>query len=1482
MDNNNFSALEDNEKYKNKKFLSNKTNKYLLYLPQIKKIPSFVSEKAEKTAVPLKVQMKNSSNNDLFKIPQYIKNQVRQYELHPHRQYNLKIINEDIKNKLYEMHKKNINNTTVTLPNESILQTKKKENLTLTITHKNLPEKKTSPKNLHEKRLSNKSFVSNHKSSKLNLLKIDEIPKNEKKENNDVKKIILEIPQNHKIKKKKKNKKEKLNDNSRLLIRYRKISRIKNLYDSNADDESGEDEDDYVIDPETNFIAILDSLIIIFFVFYFIKTTISLSIEKCFCSSNNHFSFSDILLIINDFLCFFDLIISFFRGYYSYDYKLVKLNKLILKNYLKNDFSIDLLSAIPIFSITKYICINQNEGNYYEKCFKYEMPNRFLFLKLGSLLKAVKCIKILGHKKNMALERLIEYVSDNYAIERTIVILIYSLKYIGIFHFFVCLHIFVANHSYSNWLILTESQNEPFSHIYISSLYFIITTLTTVGYGDIVCQSLLERIYQIILLAIGSVFYPYVVSMIGNFIKNNSNAKIKKQNNLEMLENIRMTYPNIPFKLYNKIYKYLESKGTSMEKHDANLLIESLPFTLKNNILFTMYKSAITNFKFFKNNNNSVFIAEVLNNFIPCVSKKNEFLVYEGEMLEEIIFLKDGKISLNAAINSENPMNSINKYFYESFSPFTTEEERKILNENMNTKSHISAFGEMNFDRAKLKLNNAFKNFRNDRIGEDKSQFEIHTNFKSENFDFDVKGGAIINDEGNYQYLKILDIRKNEHFGCVFMTLNRPCPLSLQVKSKIAELFLLKKEQAVNLSKSYPNIWRKIYGREFHNLRTIKKYTFAVLKKYIDINELMFNNGLNDLKTTNNISAFDLNFLEKSAFGEKSIKKSAIRKTVSQKKNEINKNNTLNFECDKKSKKLNLDVIRVNIQSKIKKKHFEVRRNSTCDERDIAQISNNFLNLSNPNAQNIKASNLSNQNFNKSGVFKNNGDSSFNNTPPKINLINYFRSSRKKNNPQKTKKEKLKNLKFFLIECKKIFMNSKSRFSCESNNNEDKNNNVSNQKDKIKKSCFKQKSPDNFKNRLNLVKNIPKSTHSNKSVEFDISSNKDKENNTSTNKKYRLNDKLLNDLKDICEEETDFSFCSTNEDNLNKSKELYIERNTFFEINSSYQNLNKISKGKYIKDKNFQNKLKIIFQNYYKYKNNFKNKESSDLNDTLLLKTIAYSTELEPSNLNMTEYRTEKFKTKSKKSEKFKYKNNTFCDTDKNKKYKTTKITNKMANKTEIGNKNSIISNKLSLADIEFKDNTEVYPTYKLQNSFLSEEQSSDNSDKGSVVVNKSNTSSFSKKSGKDESESISNKNTFGINIKKDVNIFNNKEIEYVIDNMNKNKKVNFSIYKNKNSRRNILKNNKPKFSNKNNELINQMLGIQIPDSNLINNNIITTTSKMKDNKNDFNSVENIKNIENLSIYNIIQKNINKNLNIIDNKEKDNKGNYGKSYCCII
>ena len=201
----------------------------------------------------------------------------------------------------------------------------------------------------------------------------------------------------------------------------------------------------------------------------------------------------------------------------------------------------------------------------------------------------------------------------------------YSLIYLSILHCFVCIHIFLGKNSYSNWIIHTNSQNESFGVIYIKSLYFIITTLTTVGYGDIVCKSFYEVIYQIIILVIGSMLYPYIISSMGHSIKKISHEKIHLENNLAMLETIRRDYPNIPFKLYNTIHKYLKRKSISFEKYNINSFIESLPFSLKNQILFTMYETYVSDFKFFKRNNNSVFIAEVLNNFIPSSAKKMIF-----------------------------------------------------------------------------------------------------------------------------------------------------------------------------------------------------------------------------------------------------------------------------------------------------------------------------------------------------------------------------------------------------------------------------------------------------------------------------------------------------------------------------------------------------------------------------------------------------------------------------------------------------------------------------------------------------------------------------------------------------------------------------------------------------------------------------------------------------------------------------------------
>ena len=94
-----------------------------------------------------------------------------------------------------------------------------------------------------------------------------------------------------------------------------------------------------------------------------------------------------------------------------------------------------------------------------------------------------------------------------------------------------------------------------------------------------------------------------------------------------------------------------------------------------------MYRNDIKNFKIFQNCENSNFIIEILSNFVPSTSKKSEFLVYEGEMIEDIIIIKDGRLSLEAAIDMENPQSSIRNYFGVNFQGITTEKEIRKINE---------------------------------------------------------------------------------------------------------------------------------------------------------------------------------------------------------------------------------------------------------------------------------------------------------------------------------------------------------------------------------------------------------------------------------------------------------------------------------------------------------------------------------------------------------------------------------------------------------------------------------------------------------------------------------------------------------------------------------------------------------------------------------------------------------------------------------
>ena len=658
--------------------------------------------------------------------------------------------------------------------------------------------------------------------------------------------------------------------------RLRNIKRAKPLYDSIDSDESERDNEFHgnIISPESVSLLFFDLFMFLSCIYSLFYIPLRLARTKCFCIEES--KTNEILLYIIDLLYVCDFILSFFRGYYNFELKLVKNNIKIFIHYLKSDFIFDLLESIPIFTYSKYFCAhNDLHVNY---CFKYNMDNYLLILSIMSNLKILKIFKVKNKKKNVTFNNFFNLFSDSYSLEKSVDNAFNFLFFFLAFHFFVCFNIFLSKQTYPNWIENLQLQDESLINIYITSCYSLIETLTTVGYGDAVCQCNAERFFQIVMLAVGVIAYSYLISSFGNLFKNESQSSINYNNNMKILEQIRIEYPNISFRLYKKLYHHIESRNMSEKKLDVNILISSLPFNLKNVLLLIMYNSIIKNFKFFRNSDNSNFIIQVLSKLVPSTRKKNEFLLYEGEMIEEIVFVKDGRLSLDAAIDMEDQESSINKYFTINFQGITSEKENKRIEEKYTSK-FLNPQRIMDFENAKFELSNEVKkqvtyllkeDYGNPSLLNEMDKKDIIKNNKIFGINI-LKNEPIKNEDGNYKYIKILDIRKNENFGGLYILLRRPSPLSLKVRSKFAELYLLPKKDVFSISKSYFNIWRKIYKKEYHNMISIKHKAFKILDKYVEINgivkinpgEISKNYGWNDetikySSSNNNLQTYNI------------------------------------------------------------------------------------------------------------------------------------------------------------------------------------------------------------------------------------------------------------------------------------------------------------------------------------------------------------------------------------------------------------------------------------------------------------------------------------------------------------------------------------------------------------------------------------------------------------------------------------------------
>jgi len=654
------------------------------------------------------------------------------------------------------------------------------------------------------------SFLRKKKTIRHNKNKNAEKDNNEKDEDN---KKSNEI-KNNEGKKRYKSSKDILKIDNKVTIlpgdKFRFIARGGIIMDSHNENESDEEPepDGIFINPETKFIFIFDAFIALGSLYSLIYVPYELAKYFCFCTSSNNF-LNYFIYFLLDFLFLMDLIIWFFRGYYTKEEeKLIKKKRLIFYNYICGWLSTDFIAALPINALYLYYC--KKGPN--KICYTYEKDNLFNFLILIRYLKAIKIFKVTSRKRNQFVTYVMEYFSELSVLDNSLDLIIKISSVILGLHIMSCLHIFIGRHTFPGWIYKNNFQDFSLLNLYMISLYYLITTMTTVGYGEIQMDSMVEVVFRIILLAVGIICYSWIISSISNGINKQSYASINFSNDCALLENIRRGHRELPYKVYLAIKKYLEDKHFRQKSFDKNLLINNLPYSLKNSLIFSMYRKQINNFHFFKGISNTNFLVETLSYFTPMTGKKNDILIKENEIIEDIYFVSEGRLALEVPIDMDNQEESTNKYISDEFLNFAFDFDYEAYYNQVPQISNIngSNLGESVIHTVIGTRRTSFCNSMILKLREEKKKSE------------------------NNVYLKIHDIHKNEDFGDIYMFFGKRSPFALRVKTKRVKLYAIKKAHFTELCEQYQNVLKRIHKKKKHNYKIIKNILIKTVSKFCD------------------------------------------------------------------------------------------------------------------------------------------------------------------------------------------------------------------------------------------------------------------------------------------------------------------------------------------------------------------------------------------------------------------------------------------------------------------------------------------------------------------------------------------------------------------------------------------------------------------------------------------------------------------------
>ncbi|XP_037319094.2 potassium voltage-gated channel subfamily H member 6 [Pungitius pungitius] len=339
-------------------------------------------------------------------------------------------------------------------------------------------------------------------------------------------------------------------------------------------------------------------------------------------------SVADLLV---DVLFIVDIVINLRTTYVDRNDEVITQPSRIAKHYIKGWFLIDLFAAIPFD-----LLIFRSGSD--------EMATLTSLLKTARLLRLVRVARKL----------------DRYSEYGAAVLFLLMCTFVLIAHWLACIWYAIGfverPYTETGWLDnlaeqLGKSYNDSDSASgpsvkdkYVTALYFTLSSLTSVGFGNVSPNTNSEKIFSICVMVIGSLMYASIFGNVSAIIQRLYSGTTRYHTQMLRVKEF-LRFHQIPGCLRQRLEEYFQHAWSYTNGIDMNGVLKGFPESLQADICLHLNRSLLQNCKAFHGGSQACLRALSIR-FKTVHAPPGDTLIHYGEILDSLFFISRGSIQV--------------------------------------------------------------------------------------------------------------------------------------------------------------------------------------------------------------------------------------------------------------------------------------------------------------------------------------------------------------------------------------------------------------------------------------------------------------------------------------------------------------------------------------------------------------------------------------------------------------------------------------------------------------------------------------------------------------------------------------------------------------------------------------------------------------------------------------------------------------------